>query len=266
MRNTRKLFGVFFIIIGIVGALFTLSDYMKTKYKSYEYIVESDVIDTIIVNNSVSTIDVVSTTDSKITIAWEEDGHLRTNNRTTIEEKGNEVEIVGDERSTLFTVPTFNFKQQKMIVYVPKEHIAAIDLTNAVGSILVKDIAVQKLHAETDVQRVVVSNVQAEEIYVSSSVGSIEIQNSSGSIVAKSNVGSIVADLETVKGDIDLRSDIGSVELILEEQPDNVSFIGRSDLGSVHLFNAKEPILIDQPEFDVNLQTDIGKVEARARK
>ncbi len=264
MRNLRALVSLIFIVIGIIGIFLTIGDYNETRNMEFEYTVENEHIDTIFVKDRVALIEVLPTTGSDIVIAWEEDGN-RKQDQVTIDEHGNQLEIKRKSSSTFLMIPTFNMKQKNMKIYIPKENVSSINIKNAVGSVLVRNVQVDELNIQTDVQKVDIINVQGNNIVATSSVGSITIEKSTGDIRASSKVGSVDIDLEEVTGDMDLSSDVGSVTLTIDERPENVSFFGSSEIGSVRIFGESGSSPVENAIYEVHLNTNVGKVEVRTR-
>lgn len=265
MKNIRIIVSIIFIVIGIIGAIFTVKDYLLTQNVQYEYTVENDHINTIFIKDRVASIEIVPATGSNIVVEWEEDGNRRSD-RVTIDESGNQLEVKRQRTLALLRIPTLNMTPKKMKVYVPKDNTSSINIQNAVGSVVVEDVHVDELSVQTDVQKIEIINVHGNMIEALSSVGSIVIERSTGDITAISNVGSVDVDLERVTGDMHLQSDVGSVKLGLDTQPEDVSFIGSSSLGSVKIFGEKTSIPATNARYEVYLETDVGSVKVHSRK
>ncbi len=265
MKNIRVFVSIIFIVIGIIGAIFTVKDYLLTQNVQYEYTVENDHINTIYIKDRVASIEILPTTGSNIVVEWEEDGNRRSD-RVTIDESGNQLEIKRQKILALLRIPTLNMTPKNMKVYVPKDNTSSINIQNAVGSVLVQDVHVDELTVQTDVQKIDIINVRGNMIEAISSVGSIAIDRSTGDITAISNVGSVDVDLETVTGNMYLQSDVGSVKLALDTQPEDVSFLGSSSLGSVKIFGEKTSIPVIDARYEVYLETDVGKVKVHSRR
>lgn len=264
MRNIRVIISLAFMIVGTIGILLTIGNYKETRNVEYEYIVENDHVNSIYINDYVAAIKVLPATGSDIVISWEEDTNRKANH-VTIDEYGNQLEIKRQRKSSLIFIPRFNMRQQSMTIYIPEDRLTSINIKNAVGSVLVSDVQVDELKVQADVQKIDVENVRAKIIHTTSSVGSISIENSIGEIIATSNVGSVDLGLKEITGNIEARSDVGSVKLVIDEEPKNVSFAGSSDIGSVRIFGDSDYAPLVGAEYQVNLKTDIGKVEVRAR-
>lgn len=265
MRNMRVQIGVFLLIVGFVGMLVTWNNYIETKVVEDEYIATEDAIEEVVVKNRHTAIEVVPTTEKHVRVVWEEDGHRRKKDNVTVEEVGNRLEIEAGSKSFFPGIPQFRFKQMHMTIYIPEDQLALVDLTNRVGSVDVRQIQVDKLSIKTDVAKVIVREVEARHIHTESSVGAIRIENSTGDITATGNVGQVLVDVETVEGNMDLRSDVGEVKLILAAEPTNVSFFGSSEIGSVRIFRSGSAVHVPDPEYEVYMQTEVGSVTVRTR-
>lgn len=264
MRNVRVLVGLIVITIGVVGMILTWNNYTETRNVAFEYIVDNDDIHSIHLQDDIASIEVLPAPGADIIISWEENVNLKAN-QLTIDENGNQLEIKRESKGFGIMLPTLNKRKNNVKLYVPADKLVMLTIKNALGSVLVRDIQVEDLNVQTDVQRIVIENVEANNIEATTSVGSIEIENSTGSIFARSNVGSVDVDVKEIIGNMNLRSDVGSVTLTTDEQQDNVSFSGSSELGSVRIFGERTSTLADYAEFEVHLQTDVGSIEVHAR-
>ncbi len=265
MRNIRIQMGILFLIIGFVGMLITWNNYIETKVVEDEYIATEGAIEEVSVHNRHASIEVVPTKEKSVRVVWEEDGHRRNKDGVIVEETDNRLEINAGSKRFFPGFLHLRFKQMHMTIYVPEEQLVSIDLTNAIGSVDVRNIQIDQLSIKTDVAKITVDGVEAEQIYATSSVGSITIENSTGDITAIGNVGQVLVDVEAVEGNMDLRSDVGKVELILAKEPDNVSFVGSSEVGSVRIFNTRGTVHVPNPTYEVYMQTEVGSVTVRTR-
>lgn len=266
MSKVSRIIALFFIILGAIGMAFTVRDFFNQEIVSKEESFQARNIKNIIINSDVANIRMLPTTEEEIKIEWSGKILRSSTNSVQIEEDSDTLSInIGQD--SLLGMRKFQFGINKNMlyvdVYVPEQEFISINIDNDVGSMNVSSIKANYVTVNSDVAGMKIENIQAHTINATSSVGSIDIKNSKGKLNAMNDVGKIDISMNKIEDDITLQTNVGSIEITVPTIPENVTFSGTSELGSINIFGKKANFISKDVDYIVTMQTDIGSIKVK---
>ncbi|WP_019413673.1 DUF4097 family beta strand repeat-containing protein [Paenisporosarcina sp. TG20] len=132
------------------------------------------------------------------------------------------------------------------------------------GRITLKNVQVTELDAESDNGRIEIHNVQSEILRAKSDNGRIELHDVHGVIEAETDNGRINCYVPIVTKPINLKTDNGSIELMMTQKPEHATIRVTRDRGKVSMFgeDSKKAVFGDGSLL-IQLSTDNGKVTVK---
>lgn len=267
MNKINKFLALFFIIIGVVGVVLTAKGFFNQEVASKEETFRSENIENIIIDSDVANIRMLPTTEEEIKVEWSGKMLKSNKNKVQIEEDSEFLRIdIGQD--SLLGMRKFQFginiNMLYVDVYVPEKEFASIQIDNDVGSTNISSIKASNVTVDSDVAGMTIGNIAARSINATSAVGSINIKNSTGKLNAINDVGAIDILMNEITDDISLQTNVGSIKVTVPTIPENVTFNGASDIGSINIFEEKGSYISKDADYVVMMQTDIGNIKVKA--
>lgn len=104
-------------------------------------------------------------------------------------------------------------------VHIPSYLFETLEVTTMVGNIEVSQLLTDKLVVKSELGKIDLADVQGNDITVESSVGEIYLVNIEAPLKVKSNVGKVSWVTPQPEHPVDIRTDVGNVELKLHPNP-----------------------------------------------
>lgn len=270
MNKNGIIFALSLIIIGVIGVFVTGKDYMsKVDVEGGESYSGTN-IQHIVIDNEVANLRILPTTSDQIEVKWHGSILKRYFNQDTIslEETDsslriNTSEVFGMLKFQLFDI---NFNSFTVEVYLPEKQFASLDIDSNVGEITINSINSNTIEVSSDVSNIKLEKVNAETIEAISSVGSIILNDIVGKVYARSDVGTISLKMEQITNDMEIITNVGDIDLNVAAVPNNTTFIGNSELGSVKTFGNKGDYVSKPANFVVEMETTIGDINVTSKK
>ncbi|WP_158701601.1 DUF4097 family beta strand repeat-containing protein [Lentibacillus sp. Marseille-P4043] len=268
MNKKLYIVAFFLVIIGVIGAAFSAKDFFSKEPIDGDVHIASAEIEHIMVDSQVANVRIIQSASDDIEVEWE--GTLLKSaldsGNVSVEEEGTTL-WVGTEEDSLFDFVSFgfNFNPLEITIHLPEKQFTSIVVDNDVGNTYVSSVDTERLHVESDVSDVETASVNADLLEVESDVGSIYLKDSNGKLFAKSNVGDITIDIDEIKHDMEIISDVGDIVITTSTIPSNVSFNGNSSVGSVTMFGKDGSFINKQAEYMVQIRNDVGDIDIMAR-
>ncbi|MDQ0230826.1 DUF4097 family beta strand repeat-containing protein [Metabacillus malikii] len=117
-------------------------------------------------------------------------------------------------------------------IAIPKKVLEKLTVNVDVGEITIEDIDPKQMKAENNVGEIFVSKYNGNGLY-KSDVGNIKLEKMNGKIKAQSDTGGIDINIIELTEDIDLKSDVGEIEVTIENDTENLAFDLSSEIGDV---------------------------------
>lgn len=266
MRRITQLLAVLMIVIGIVGIFMTGGDLMQTDTEGRETF-SGEEIDQLIVDSNIANIELHPSDSKDMEVVWE--GNLRNHSHRVHLQQDESTLMVDVDTKEPFFLKFFSFfdflNKLTVKIYLPDKIFSNISVENEVGNTLISSVHADKFYVKSDVSNIEMTDVQTEELIVESDVGNIQLDDVTGVITAKSDVGNMTLKLMEITNDIQLTSDVGKISVQLSRIPDNVSFQGYSDVGSIRIFGESGNYINRNAEYMVDMKTDVGKIDVYTR-
>lgn len=260
------------IVMGVIGMAFTAKQFFSRETLDDTQRFSGDHIDHIIIESDHANVNVLPSASEDIEISWKgsvvNKGRRSSDDRVSIDEEKSELRIHTEE-FRFFNISFFNlnlFNHLELTIYLPKKQYRTLDITNDIGSTVIKDISVDHLTAENDVANMTVESVQATSMVAKNDVGNITLTNNVGNLHAENDVGNITVSTDGIHDDMTLLSDIGKIKMTVSSIPDDVTFNAYSSIGSVRIFGEKGSYINREAKHIVSLTTEIGNITVDVRK
>jgi len=252
MKFNHKMLSIFFgglIIIGIIGTVATYNisndlqvwDAWDESREVAVYTIENVNVRNLIVHADVSDVIILPAEDESIRIEF---SGMRASEVLQVNEAVDTLTVdVRCDRGVSFIGFGFRRYEEILTIYMPTSLYENIDVSNDVGDI---DI----------------SGILATEITVRNDVGDIYLKcDGFGLIDVRSSIGNISLEVANVNRNIQLKNDVGDIEFLVGEEPENVRIMASSTIGSVNSNLADT--YFGNAENLVNLITEIGNIDIR---
>ncbi|MGY0693412.1 DUF4097 family beta strand repeat-containing protein [Virgibacillus sp. FSP13] len=268
MNKKIYIVAFFLVIIGVVGAAFTAKGFFAQEPINGEAYFATSQIDHITVDSQVANVHIVRSNSKNIEVEWE--GTLLKSaldsGNVSVKEEGTTLWVgTGEDSFFDFVSFGFNFNPLEITIHLPEKQFTSIVVENDVGNTYVSSVDTERLHVESDVSDMEIASVNTDLLEVESDVGSIYLKDSNGKLFAKSNVGDITIDIDEIKHDMEINSDVGDIAITTSTIPSNVSFNGNSSVGSVTMFGKEGSFINKQAEYMVRIKNDVGDIDVIAR-
>ncbi|UJF33182.1 DUF4097 family beta strand repeat-containing protein [Paenibacillus hexagrammi] len=120
-------------------------------------------------------------------------------------------------------------------VTLPNKLYKSISVSSDVGSLQLKDIKSESLHAVTDTGSIALDRFEGSKLHLESDTGRITVGDAQGNVTIKTDTGSIQAKLRELGEQVEMDADTGSIDLQLTAKPTSAFFDLSSDVGRVNL-------------------------------
>ncbi|MEM5591441.1 DUF4097 family beta strand repeat-containing protein [Niallia circulans] len=146
-------------------------------------------------------------------------------------------------------------------ILVPVKEYKSLRINNDNGKIDLADLMVEQVQAESNNGRIHLQNIQSRSVEVNSDNGRVSLDHVSGSVKGETNNGRISMKTATLDQAIQLETDDGSIEIVTDKEPTNVTFDVQVDDGSINILDKyKGSTVIGNGENKVKLKTNNGKI------
>ncbi|TQS74094.1 DUF4097 domain-containing protein [Ornithinibacillus gellani] len=265
-----KKIGMLLLIIGIIGSIMTAKDYFSFATMEGEQTISSSDINRVAIDSEVANIHIKLSENDDIKVEW--NGKIResTNQDDMIDvtNKLGTLQVdIGKKKNNWFRFSwnDWGFHRLYVDVYLPKKQYEQLQIENNVGRVTVSSIQVQQLHAITDVASLHINDTETESLTVKTDVGSVNLRDVTGTQKVQTDVGSIDVQSASITNHLDLKSNVGSIKLILSQPPDHASIYANSEVGRINIFGEKGNYISSNEKYEVQIQTEVGSIEVNDR-
>lgn len=241
----RKLIGVGLIAFGIILLVVVLSKDRVEEMASLpdvdvseERVLNGKEIDQIQVKTDVASIKISESSDEQIHVFLNGsmDEKSKENYRFSVESHGNQAEIkfeMSENKKFGFFFFENNPFDTELIISLPTKTFKEVDVSSNVGEIEMETIRAEKLVVGTNVGNITLNEYIGKQAELKTDVGSVEINNAIGKMNIETNTGEIYLGMDKIDEDIDIKSDTGKVEVVVENKPNSLALDLKSDIGEV---------------------------------
>ncbi|MGC5327448.1 DUF4097 family beta strand repeat-containing protein [Brevibacillus sp. SYSU BS000544] len=243
---------------------------------SEERVLNGKEIDQIQVKTEVASIKISESSDEQIHVLLDGtmDEKSKEKYRFSVESHGNQAEIKFDmSENNKFGFSFFenNPFDTELIISLPEKTFNKIDIHSDVGKIEMETIRAEELVVGTNVGNIALEEYIGKQAELKTDIGSIEINNAIGKMNIETNTGKVYLGMDKIDEDINIKSDTGKVEVVVENKPDSLALDLKSEIGKVTADT--EGISIEE-QMDseivgrlgsggpkVKVRTDVGSIE-----
>ncbi|WP_438312058.1 DUF4097 family beta strand repeat-containing protein [Sporosarcina sp. FA9] len=129
------------------------------------------------------------------------------------------------------------------------------------GRIEITKVQADTVKVKTDNGRIEMQSVDCESMTVESDNGRIELDNIDGDLVGYTNNGRISLTTSHLNRNIDCKTDNGSISILSDSQPTNVTIHAKTNHGKVDVFGeSNSKTVIGSGENTIRLKSDNGRI------
>lgn len=147
-------------------------------------------------------------------------------------------------------------------------------LSSNLGEVDLSSVQADTLEIKTDTGDIAVKSLRGKLLTVSTNLGNIDIRGTEAKLNLSSDTGDVYVDIPAIVNDIVAQSDLGDVDVLVDEPPSNLVLKLNSDIGKVktnlqnvqfdHLDRYSTEGSIGSGGPVVKLQSDTGNVTLRS--
>lgn len=126
-------------------------------------------------------------------------------------------------------------------------------------SILIPEMTMEELNIESSVADISVLDIDAQEITLKSEVGNVEVEATPARIEVETEVGNIDMKTVTINESLKLLSEVGNINLTVEELPDQLDYSVRTSVGRTSIEPLEQRMQLEGGPV-IDLETEVGDV------
>ncbi|CQR46095.1 hypothetical protein BN1058_00342 [Paraliobacillus sp. PM-2] len=278
----KKIAGIALItgLIGLIGIFIFRNEIFS--YDNGEQLMEFTDFDKASINQLDINVDVVDLQIEKspdqsihVSLTGHVSRHLKEQMDYQVYQENNKLFIKLDQRNKpWFSFPILPFgdsMQLDLVLQVPDKHFEKLTLDSNVADLSITYGDFSSINITSDIGDIEMKNTKTAQVDVETNIGDITIYDGIGRWDVVSDVGEISLELLEWKKDIMIQSDIGDIEVFIQQMPKAFQMNLASDVGDVHTTGVRQgrtqnengnlyiEVGTDGPLMDV--RSDIGEVE-----
>lgn len=260
MLNIKRIsiIASFFLLIGIVGSVFTFNSVNKAEEMTKEKIINNDEYTNIDIRADNARIDILPAPDdvAKVELSTKDpDYHLS----TQVKESTLKVQVEHKQRK-LFNFNIFSFGT-RLTVYVPEQLYDLIQVKSDNGKITGNNLQATTMIAETDNGLIELEHIDASAVQAKTANGKIVLDQVEGDISGRTSNGKITFVTGDLDRSIDLETDNGKIDIQTGKEPTNAMLDVRVDNGSVKIFgDSNWDTVVGNGDHTIKLRTGNGRI------
>ncbi|NRG31924.1 DUF4097 family beta strand repeat-containing protein [Niallia circulans] len=261
MISLKKLMvtGLILVLIGGIGAFLTFRDNSIDIHE--EKVFKENDITGIEVDSNNAGIEIIPTAEKETKVVLQGKGSSETKGSFTAKVVGEKLVVNWNEKQISFFQMNFIDESLTLKILVPVKEYKSLRINNDNGKIDLADLMVEQVQAESNNGRIHLQNIQSRSVEVNSDNGRVSLDHVSGSVKGETNNGRILMKTATLDQAIQLETDDGSIEIVTDKEPTNVTFDVQVDDGSINILDKyKGSTVIGNGENKVKLKTNNGKI------
>ena len=259
----NKMILIVVVLLLVVGGGFMFTSKMNEVFgeSNKKVVIEDPSFSNIELSTNNTAVEFVSTTNSEATVEYT--GEARKNSKITFsaDVKGDTLNVQFKEKRKFFFSFGFNFNELKIIVSLPEKQFKRIQAESDNGRIIVKDIEAENIIVETKNGQIQLVNVKSKTVETNTDNGKIILENVEGEIKGNTDNGRISLSAKSLNYPIELTTDNGSIELVLESEPTNATIEAKTDNGKITIFGVEDTFAsYGKGKHLIKLRTDNGRI------
>lgn len=257
-----SLIGVLLIIIGVIGSVVTFkTPTNRLDWQTLDEKVDVENIKNIIVSADNANIEVLSHADQKVNL------EVRGNNPkedVTISVEGDALLVrLEHPKNKIFQFDLFS-SVSSLKVYLPEKYFTSLHVESDNGRIKADGIKAKDTRIKTNNGLIELYNLITKQISVEADNGKISLEDVDGEIYAETDNGAIEFVTDDLDRKIELKTDIGTIDVKTSSKPTNAEINAAVDIGSISIFgNSNASTIFGNGEHQINLTTDIGQIKVK---
>ena len=266
MRRISLMIGLLLIFIGVAGTIATFKFNLFTESEKGEQSFAAANIANLNLDSDVAQVSIEPGNTDEVTVAWNT-GNFRGDWKIHTALNGDTLQIRTDWKQKSFWSFGLRSKPPVLTIRVPKNHeFKEIQTYNKVGSLDIRHVTADEVSARTSVAQLALEDIKTTKLTAVSKVGMIEIARSSGRIDVRNDVGSVEIQASELEDDINVKTSVGEIEVNLDRKPANAMISGTSGIGDVDVFGGNAVYSAGEMKHQVKLRTELGTIEVHAKQ
>ncbi|ALV22861.1 DUF4097 family beta strand repeat-containing protein [Carnobacterium antarcticum] len=159
------------------------------------------------------------------------------------------------------TLSALSIKTDVGSIDINDSQLDQLNVKNTAGVTDITQSIFQQLTIDSDAGSANLTKVVADETEITTDVGQIDFSQVTGKLTAQTNAGAIVLSNPTIDQDVTLTTNFGTITVLTENTPENLTIETSHQLGEVSLFDkAESKALFGNGTHLMKLTTDTGTI------
>lgn len=234
------LVGLFVFVIGAAGTIFHWDQFTSIKpveRVEKELSIESDSVDSIIVNSDVSNVNFYKSDSDQIVVNISGVSTMTIEDVFTVDQSDHTLYLTLTQYKgvmpSLSFIPSIFNKELELKVGLPKTFSGKVEVDLDVGHVMLNDLELEQFTGKVDVGGISGSNLELNQARAEVNVGDIDLTRVTGEWYLQSEVGDLKLCLLEWQGNIEAYADIGDITIQLPPEPEDYTLHLESELGEI---------------------------------
>lgn len=137
---------------------------------------------------------------------------------------------------------SFTPSANKLIIMIPEQFIQTIESKSDTGNLIIEGVKVEKFLIQTD-------------------VGNIHFTDTVGAYTITTTTGNIEMELDEILNSLNIRSDVGDIQLQTKQKPVDAIITGKTDSGKITIYNEQlRSVVLGEGKLPIELSTKSGDI------
>lgn len=262
MRKVKiiSLIGALLILIGVIGSVATFkTPTNRLDWQTLDQKIDINNINDIIISADNANIEVLAHANQTVNLKVK--GNNPEEDVTTSVEGESLLIRLEHPSNKLFQFDFFS-SVSSLKVYLPEKAFASLHVESDNGRIKVDEITAEGIRIKTNNGLIELQYLIAENVSVEAENGKISLEGVEGELYAETDNGAIGLITDDLDRKIELKTDIGTINIKASTKPTNAEINAAVDLGSISVFGkANASTIFGNGEYQINLTTNIGQIK-----
>lgn len=248
------------IIVGVVGSVLTFEKPIsKSDWVTAERTIDDNNIENIEIFAGNANIEVISVPDSSVKV---EVSGIDAENDLYASVDGSTLSIRVEHRKNSLLQFDLLSSISSLKVFVPEEAYHSIQIESDNGRILGDNLQAKTLDVKTDNGLIELKRMNTSTTVAMSDNGKIALEDIEGDIIGETDNGAISLITSHLDREIELNTDIGTIEIRTAQKPTNAVIYANVDMGKISVFGESHTSTVfGNGDHSITLSTDIGKIK-----
>ena len=259
MFKKLSIIGLFLVLIGGIGCLFTYSQVTGKEITEEKSITES--FSKIEVDTDSGWLKILPSKNEKARVIVNKKGADASDLSFKMRTEGETLKITAEDERNILIGFSFN-KGVDITLYVPEKDYESVSVKTNNGTISMENLQAKKVKGQSDNGKIELTDIQAETVDVKTSNGKLKLDGVEGKLRGSTDNGAISLITAELDRDIDFETDNGKILIKTAKEPKNATFDVSTDNGKIDILGKYNGnAVIGNGDNLIHLETDNGKID-----